>query len=99
MTSVSVWLVKTKPLASSSARSSSWFSMMPLCTNAMRPCASAAARAPGEKCGCALATAGAPCVAQRVCAMPVPAARFSAATCASSSATREVLRARLSCPS
>jgi hypothetical protein len=48
----------------------------------------------GAKCGCALCTAGAPCVAQRVCAMPVPASMRSASTFACSSATREVLRAR-----
>ena len=54
---------------------------------------------PAEKCGCALCTAGAPWVAQRVCAMPVPAATLSRAISLCSSATREVLRARRSSPS
>ena len=49
--------------ASSSARSSAKFSMIPLCTTAMRPLASV--------CGCALRSFGAPCVAHRVCPMPV----------------------------
>jgi hypothetical protein len=80
----------------SAARSSSWFSMMPLCTSAMRP-GRLAESAPGPwlKCGCALCTAGAPWVAQRVWAMPVvPPSIFSALTCSISSATRAVLRAR-----
>jgi hypothetical protein len=61
--------------------------MMPLCT---RPSRAALAPlrlpkpvgtpGPAEKCGCALCTAGAPCVAQRVWAMPVPEAMPSAAT-------------------
>ena len=65
------------------------------------PGVSDAAFAPGpaEKCGCALCTTGAPCVAQRVWAMPVPPCTCSALTLASSSATREVLRARRSSPS
>ncbi len=57
--------------------------MMPLCTSAILAGASAAAFGPGEKCGCALCTAGAPCVAQRVWAMPVPASMCSLSTCAS----------------
>ena len=48
-------------VACSSARSSSWFSMMPLCTTA---------RPSRETCGWALRSLGSPCVAQRVCAMP-----------------------------
>jgi hypothetical protein len=70
----------------------SWFSMMPLCTRATRPAraVSAAPRPPWLKCGWALCTAGAPCVAQRVgdaggaessCA-PAPAARPRAPCCA-----------------
>ena len=72
--------------------------MMPLCTSAIFPGASDAAFDPGEKWGCALCTAGAPCVAQRVWAMPVPASMRSLSTCACSSATRAVLRARRSLP-
>ena len=49
--------------ASSSARSSAKFSMMPLCTSATRPVR--------PRCGCALTSLGAPWVAQRVCPMPV----------------------------
>ena len=72
--------------------------MMPLCTSAMRPLVASLAPGPDEKCGCALCTAGAPCVAQRVWAMPVVASMPSACTLSSSSATREVLRARRSSP-
>ena len=61
--SVSVSLANSTPAASSSARSSAKFSMMPLCTTAMRPVASV--------CGCALRSFGAPWVAQRVWPMPV----------------------------
>ena len=63
--------------------------MMPLWTSAIR-----AASFDGEKCGCALCVAGAPCVAQRVWAMPVKPDSAVSRTCASSSATRETLRAR-----
>ena len=70
--------------------------MIPLCTSAMRA-PLFAPPGPAEKCGCALSVVGAPCVAQRVCAMPVKPGRL--AVCASSSATRETLRARLSMPS
>src|ERR1700756_2309941 len=102
MNAVSVWLLERKPLALSSARSSSWFSMMPLWTSAMRALRSAScglaaasvASAP-EKCGWALCTAGTPCVAQRVCAMPVPDCTWSALTCSCSSATRAALHAVL----
>ena len=95
MTSVSVWLSNTKPAACSSARSSSWFSMMPLCTSAMRGSSLPTA----EKCGWALWVAGAPWVAQRVWAMPVKPPRPSLAAWSDSSATRWVLRVRRSCPS
>ena len=63
--------------------------MMPLCTTAISP---------PEKCGWALLVLGAPCVAQRVCEMPVLPATPSASTCAFSSATRCVLRERTSSP-
>ena len=43
------------------SRSSSWFSMMPLCTTA---------NSSPEKCGWALRSLGAPWVAQRVLAIP-----------------------------
>ncbi len=74
--------------------------MMPLCTSATRAGPSAASSpgtwlpGPWLKCGCALCSAGAPCVAQRVCAMPVWAPKPSACTWACSSATRAVLRLR-----
>ena len=72
--------------------------MMPLCTRATRPAAPLAlvCAGPWLKWGWALCTAGAPCVAQRVWAMPVPLAMCSAFTCSTSSATRAVLRARRS---
>ena len=54
------------PAASSSARKVAKFSMIPLCTRATR------SRRP--RCGWALASLGAPWVAQRVCPMPVVAA-------------------------
>jgi len=66
--------------------------------SAPKPVLSASTPGPAEKCGCALCTAGAPCVAQRVWAMPVPLATPSALTLACSSATRLVLRARRSSP-
>ncbi len=49
--------------ASSSARSSRKFSTMPLCTTTVRPL--------WLMCGCALRELGTPCVAQRVCPMPM----------------------------
>ena len=49
---------------------------------------------PRLTCGCALATAGAPCVAQRVWAMPVPPANPCASACAARSATRAMPRRR-----
>ena len=49
--------------ASIRARSAAKFSMMPLCTSAIRP--------EPPVCGCALTSLGAPWVAQRVCPMPV----------------------------
>src|ERR1700760_1228307 len=52
--------------------------MMPLCTNA---------NSSFEKIGCALSVTGAPCVAQRVCATPVPPSRCVSRACASRSAT------------
>ena len=57
-TSVSVSLVKACPAACSSSRRSAKFSMMPLCTTAMRPSQLV--------CGWALASLGRPWVAQRV---------------------------------
>jgi hypothetical protein len=60
-TSVSVWLEKTRPRAISSSRSGLKFSMMPLWTRATSLVAW----------GWALLVVGAPCVAQRVWAMPV----------------------------
>ena len=62
-TSVSVSETSSCPASSSSVRSATKFSMIPLCTSATRPVP------PG--CGCALTSLGAPCVAQRVCPMPV----------------------------
>ena len=61
--SVSVSLTNWTPLAWSWSRSVSAFSMMPLCTTAMRFCASV--------CGCALVSFGSPWVAQRVWPMPI----------------------------
>ena len=62
MVSVSVWDTNSTPSACSLARSSSAFSMMPLCTTAMRCAAST--------CGWAFSSVGSPWVAQRVCPMP-----------------------------
>ena len=53
----------SNPAACSSARSRAKFSMIPLCTSATR--------SSGPRCGCALASLGAPWVAQRVCPIPV----------------------------
>ena len=60
---VSVSLSKVRPSPISSSRSGLKFSMMPLWTSATGP----------TMCGWALPTVGAPCVAQRVWAMPVVA--------------------------
>ena len=63
ITSVSVWLTKWKPSASSSRRRATWFSITPLwttATEALRP----------PTCGWALRSVAAPWVAQRVCPMP-----------------------------
>ncbi len=59
--SVSVSVSNTCPAASSSERSSAWFSMMPLCTTDTR----------AVPCGWALPSVGAPWVAQRVWPTPV----------------------------
>ena len=59
--------------------------MMPLWTTAISP---------AERCGWALTGVGAPCVAQRVCEMPVPLERCAASACAARSATRAVLTRR-----
>jgi len=69
MSSVSVSERSVYPLRCSSARSAAKFSTMPLCTTASEPSS--------EMCGCALASLGGPCVAQRVCAMPIVPAEFS----------------------
>ncbi len=61
MTSVSVSEVNSQPAAFNSRRSSSWFSMMPLCTSATLP---------PTRMGWALRSLGTPWVAQRVWAMP-----------------------------
>ena len=61
-TSVSVCDANSTPSAISLARSSSAFSMIPLCTTAIRPSVSV--------CGWAFSSVGSPCVAQRVCPMP-----------------------------
>ena len=61
--SVSVSESSSSPAASTSARSSAKFSMMPLCTSATRPWL--------PRWGWALTSLGAPCVAHRVCPMPV----------------------------
>ena len=66
---MSVSLSNSRPSAISSSRSGLKFSMIPLWTSATAP----------TMCGCALPTVGAPCVAQRVWAMPVaPCSGFSA---------------------
>ncbi len=51
-----------------------------------------------ETCGCALTGVGAPCVAQRVCEMPVIPEICVALACAARSATRAVLTSRCSPP-
>ena len=86
MTSVSVSEVNAYPSPLRRARTGSWFSMMPLCTTASWP----------EMCGWAFFSLGAPCVAQRVCAIPVTPPSFCAATCAASSATRPAALTRFS---
>ena len=80
MTSESVSLANSWPLRASVARSSRKFSMMPLCTMAMRPVQS--------RCGWAFLSVGAPCVAQRVWAMPVVPTRLAVAQRSSRTATR-----------
>ncbi len=62
-TSVSVSETSSCPASSSSARSVTKFSMIPLCTSATRPV--------GPGWGCALTSLGAPWVAHRVWPMPV----------------------------
>ena len=85
MTSVSVWDRKTTPLASSSSRSTSAFMMTPLCTTPTRSRQS--------KWGCAFSSVLPPCVAHRVCAMPIVcAACFSAS--ARTSATESAVEPR-----
>jgi hypothetical protein len=87
-------------LAFSAARSSSWFSMMPLCTSAMRPGARALRVGAGAVAEVRVR------VVHRRRAVRGPArvgdagAAFDlvVATCAISSATREVLRARFRPP-
>ena len=64
ITSVSVAEVKVWPPASSPARSTAWFSMIPLWMRATRPVQSVW--------GWAFSSVGLPCVAQRVC--PIAAA-------------------------
>ena len=66
-TSVSVWVAKLWPCATSSARSARKFSMMPLWTSAT----------PSLTCGWALVSLGTPWVAQRVWPMPVTPPRGS----------------------
>ncbi len=60
---MSVSLVKRWPAAASAALRSAKFSKMPLWTTTILP--------PQSVCGCALGSVGRPCVAQRVCPMPV----------------------------
>ena len=87
MVSVSVWEVNSMPSAVSLARSSSAFSMIPLCTTAMRPAVSV--------CGCAFSTVGSPCVAQRV--WPIPGEPLNrAGISAARSATRPLALRTLS---
>src|SRR5690348_10899964 len=87
-TSVSVSLSNFRPSAINSSRSGLKFSMIPLCTRATGP----------TMCGCAFPTVGAPCVAQRVCAIPIS----PCSGCASSSRARlssfPSARRRTSCP-
>ncbi len=75
-TSVSVSEAITTPWAVSSAVSSAKFSMMPLWITATRP--------PLETCGWALTSVGPPCVAQRVCPMPVEESAIGSATSSAS---------------
>ncbi len=67
MTSVSVWLAKTKPWASRSRRRYAWFSITPLCTTATL---TAPARPP--RCGWAFRSVAGPWVAHRVWLIPHP---------------------------
>ena len=78
--SVSVSLEKRCPARSSAARSTSAFSMMPLCTNAISPRQSTW--------GWAFRWVGAPWVAQRVCAIPVEPCSGSRSSWSASAATR-----------
>ena len=79
-TSLSVSEANTAPSTASLARSSSAFSMIPLCTIAMGP----------QTCGCALTSLGSPWVAQRVWPMPgLPLKR--AGSPAARSATRPLV--------
>ena len=73
----------------SSARSSSWFSMMPLWTIAMPSL---------EMCGWALRSLGTPWVAQRVWAMPSPPWVGSASSASSSLRTLPTVRRRFNLP-
>ena len=78
--SVSVSDTRVCPSFSSRARSERKFSTIPLWITATRPVQS--------RCGCALRSVGAPCVAQRVCPMPTePAGGEPSASAASSSAS------------
>ena len=61
--------------------------MIPLWTTAISPC---------DVCGCALPDVGLPCVAQRVCEIPVTRIEpASTRACAARSATRAVLTSRV----
>ena len=64
ITSVSVSLSQVTPAAARRSRSSRWFSTMPFCTTTTSPAL--------EQWGWALRSLGSPCVAQRVCPMPLP---------------------------
>jgi hypothetical protein len=61
--------------------------MMPLCTTATSEL---------DTCGCALTGVGAPCVAHRVCEMPVVPASCADCACSARCATRAVLTSRCS---
>ncbi len=94
MTSVSVAEAKVCPVASSSARSSAWFSMMPLWISARRPVQSTW--------GWAFSSVGLPWVAQRVCPMAAAWPRGASAVLSPRVATEVVppaARARHTSPS
>ena len=78
--SVSVSVVKRCPARSSTVRSASAFSMIPLWTTATAPLQSVW--------GCALRVVGAPCVAQRVCAIPLVPCRGAPSSRVRSAPTR-----------